>query len=92
MLTDAEDLQSLLGKNSYQMLITIGHHPDHINQCLSEGKSYKIVVFPASSALEGTWDSREARLPGLPRRGPRIRTAPILGHRTTGRLSLQGCR
>jgi hypothetical protein len=56
MLTDSEGLQSLLGKNGYDMLITIGHHPDHIAKCLSEGKSYKIVVFPASSALEGTWD------------------------------------
>lgn len=56
MLTDSEGLESLLGKVGYDMLITIGHHPDHIQKQLGAGKSYKIVVFPASSALEGTWD------------------------------------
>jgi hypothetical protein len=55
-LTDAAGLAKMLGKSGYEMLITVGHHPDHIKKQLSDGKSYKIVVFPASSAYDATWD------------------------------------
>ena len=57
MLTDSQGLGKMLGKTGYQMLITVGHHPDHIKKQLAAGKSYKIVVFPEGSALLATWDN-----------------------------------
>lgn len=54
-LTDAAGLAKMLGKSGYEMLITVGHHPDHIKKQLADGKSYRIVVFPASSAYDATW-------------------------------------
>jgi len=55
-LTDAGGLASMLGKSGYQMLITVGHHPDHIAKQVAAGKTYKIVVFPASEAQPATWE------------------------------------
>jgi len=55
-LTDAAGLAKMLGKTGYEMLITVGHHPDHIQKQVNAGKSYKIVVFPASSASDASWD------------------------------------
>ena len=55
-LTDALGLAKMLGKSGYEMLITVGHHPDHIKKQVADGKSYKIVVFPATSSSDATWD------------------------------------
>jgi hypothetical protein len=57
MLTDSEGLQSLIGKSGYQMLLTIGHHPEHILDKLRNGYSYKLVVFPSTSAILGTGEN-----------------------------------
>lgn len=55
-LTDALGLAKMFGKSDYDMLITVGHHPDHIKKQLEAGKSYKFVVFPESEAQPATWD------------------------------------
>ena len=55
-LTDSAGLAKMLGKTGYDMLITVGHHPDHISRQLQAGKSYKAVIFPEDSAVEATWD------------------------------------
>lgn len=55
-LTDSAGLAMMLGKSGYEMLIKVGHHPDHIKKQLADGKSYKIVVFPSSSASDATWE------------------------------------
>lgn len=55
-LTDSEGLESLIGKRGYDQLVTIGHHPDHIVSQVSQGKSYKLVVFPEAEALVADWD------------------------------------
>jgi len=55
-LTDSNGLSKMFGKTGYEMLITVGHHPDHIAKQLAAGKSYKFVVFPESEAQPATWD------------------------------------
>jgi hypothetical protein len=57
MLTDSNGLSQFFGKSDYQKCITVGHAPHHIESKVKAGYVYKLVVFPETSALLGTWDS-----------------------------------
>jgi hypothetical protein len=57
MLTDSDGLAKMFGKSHYDMLITVGHAPAHIESKLKSGCSYKFVVFPEDQAVVGTWDN-----------------------------------
>lgn len=56
-LLDSIGLTELLGKTGYDMLTTIGHHPNYIKKQISDGISYKIVVFPEVESELATWDN-----------------------------------
>jgi hypothetical protein len=54
--TDESGLETLLGKTGREMLISIGYPPDYIEQLVSKGKKFKLVVFPAGTdAVTATW-------------------------------------
>lgn len=55
-LTDAGGLAQMLGKTGYDMLIKVGHHSDHIKKQVEAGKTYRLVVFPASEGSDASWD------------------------------------
>ena len=57
MLTDSEGLEAMPGKSGYDMLVTVGHHPDHIKSKLATNHTYKFVVFPEGEALAATWEN-----------------------------------
>jgi hypothetical protein len=57
MLTDSAGLESMPGKTGYEMLITVGHHPDHIKSKLATNHTYKFVLFPEGEAFSAVWDN-----------------------------------
>lgn len=57
MLTDSSGLARFFGKSDYQKCVTVGHAPHHIESKVKSGYKYKLVVFPETSALVGTWES-----------------------------------
>lgn len=56
MLTDASGLAKMFGKSDYQKLGVIGYNPDYTNQLLVKGTTFKLVVFPETSAILADWD------------------------------------
>jgi hypothetical protein len=57
MLTDSNGLSRFFGKTDYQKCVIVGHAPHHIETKVKAGYVYKLVVFPETSALVGTWES-----------------------------------
>ena len=57
MLTDSSGLSRFFGKTDYQKCIIVGHAPHHIQDKVSKGYVYKLVVFPETAAKLATWES-----------------------------------
>ena len=55
-LTDADGLGLLVGKSTYEQLITIGYDKDYIQRLHGKGTYYKLVVFPESESYASDWD------------------------------------
>lgn len=57
MLTDSAGLASFFSCPTHRhMLLKIGHAPDHIERQVTAGKTYQLVVFPATEGMLGDWD------------------------------------
>ncbi len=53
-----DGLHALLGKNGYEMLVTIGYEPTYIERKINEGNQFKLVVFQEGiDAKLATWDN-----------------------------------
>lgn len=56
-LTDSNGLARMFGKTGHEMLVIVGHHPDHIKSKLATNHVYKMVVFPENEAISATWNN-----------------------------------
>jgi|GEM_PF-28087 len=58
MFMGPDGLQTLLGKNGYEMLVAIGYQPDYLEHKVKEGNLFKLAVFPEGRAAKlATWDN-----------------------------------
>lgn len=55
-IMDAEGLMDIFGKTGYEALLAIGYTADYIADLVRSHHTFELVVFPATSAHQATWD------------------------------------
>jgi nicotinamidase-related amidase len=57
MFMGPDGLESMLGKDGYDMLVTIGYEPDYLRHKVEQGNEFKLVVLEEGTAKLATWDN-----------------------------------